>query len=49
MDIEKITLDHLDGDQLELAKLIGIEAEVLLACRQEQVVQLQTPKETSLH
>lgn len=26
MDIEKITLDHLDGDQLELAKLIGIEA-----------------------
>lgn len=26
MDIEKITLDHLDGEQLELAKLIGIEA-----------------------
>ena len=26
MDIEKITLEHLDGDQLELAKLIGLEA-----------------------
>ena len=26
MDIEKITLDQLDGDQLELAKLIGIDA-----------------------
>lgn len=26
MDIEKITLDHLSGDQLELAELIGLEA-----------------------
>ncbi len=26
MNIEKITLDHLEGDQLELAELIGLEA-----------------------